>query len=180
MAVAGQLGLSAGARRCLRIAGLLHDVGKIGIPDRILRKPGSLNEDEFEIVKQHVSLGELIIEEIPNLVDVLAAVSSHHERYDGTGYPRGLKGEDIPLLGRVLAVADAYSAITTDRPYRKARTAAEARDELKRASGTQLDPQIVAAFLTVLDRPACAVSMSDGAADADELSESGVSSESVA
>jgi HD-GYP domain-containing protein (c-di-GMP phosphodiesterase class II) len=161
VAVAAELGLSGATQRCLRIAGLLHDVGKIGIPDRILRKPGSLSEDEFEIVKQHVSLGELIIKEIPNLLDVLAAVSSHHERYDGRGYPRGLKGEDIPLLGRILAVADAYSAMTTDRPYRKALTPIEARKELKRAAGTQLDPHVVTTFLSILDRPACAHPESD-------------------
>ena len=82
----------------------------------------------------------MIIKEIPNLVDVLGAVRSHHERYDGQGYPRGLKGEDIPLLGRILAVTDAYSAMTSDRPYRKAFTPEEARAELKRVSGTQLDP----------------------------------------
>ena len=166
VALASELGLPSDTVRCLRIAGLLHDVGKIGIPDRILRKPGSLNEEEFEIVKQHVGLGELIIKEIPNLLDVLAAVGSHHERYDGQGYPRGLRGEEIPLLGRILAVADAYSAMTIDRPYRKALTLAEARDELRRVSGTQLDPQVVATFFTILDRPAVAEP------DMDELSES--------
>jgi diguanylate cyclase (GGDEF)-like protein/PAS domain S-box-containing protein len=151
VALASELGLSSETQRCLRIAALLHDVGKIGIPDHILRKPGGLTEEEYEAVKQHVSLGELIIKEIPNLVDVLGAVSSHHERYDGRGYPRGLKGENIPLLGRILAVTDAYSAMTTDRPYRKALTLEEARTELKRVAGTQLDPQVVTAFLAVLD-----------------------------
>jgi diguanylate cyclase (GGDEF)-like protein len=149
--LASVLGLSSETQRCLRIAALLHDVGKIGIPDHILRKPGSLTEEEYEAVKQHVDIGDLIIKEIPNLVDVLGAVRSHHERYDGQGYPRGLKGEDIPLLGRILAVTDAYSAMTTDRPYRKAFTPEEARSELKRVSGTQLDPKVVTAFLAILD-----------------------------
>jgi diguanylate cyclase (GGDEF)-like protein/PAS domain S-box-containing protein len=152
VALACELGLSTDAQRCLHIAGMLHDVGKIGIPDRILRKPGSLNEDEFEIVKQHVDLGELIIKEIPNLVDVIAVVGCHHERWDGSGYPRGLRGKDIPQLGRILAVADAYSAMTTDRPYRKALDPIEAREELRRVAGAQLDPGMVAAFLKLLDR----------------------------
>ena len=155
VAVASELGLSSETQRCLRIAALLHDVGKIGIPDHILRKPGSLTEEEYEAIKQHVNLGELVINEIPNLVDVLGAVSSHHERYDGEGYPRGLKGQDIPLLGRILAVTDAYSAMTTDRPYRKALTPEEARRELIDVSGTQLDPKVVAAFLAILDDASC-------------------------
>jgi diguanylate cyclase (GGDEF)-like protein len=152
VALAAELGLSPETQRRLRIAALLHDVGKIGIPDHILRKPGGLTEEEYEAVKQHVNLGELIIKEIPDLVDVLSAVSSHHERYDGRGYPRGLEGEDIPLLGRILAVVDAYSAMTTDRPYRKALTFAEARTELESVSGTQLDPKVATTFLAILDR----------------------------
>ncbi len=152
IAVASKLGLSSETQRSLRIAGLLHDLGKIGIPDHILRKPGSLTDEEYDVVKQHVNLGELIIKEVPNLVDVMSGVSSHHERYDGQGYPHGLKGDDIPLLGRILAVVDAYSAMTTDRPYRKALTSEEAHKELRRVSGTQLDPRIVTAFLAVLDK----------------------------
>ncbi|TAK35027.1 MAG: diguanylate cyclase [Chloroflexota bacterium] len=151
VAIAQAMGLSEESQRTLRVAGLLHDVGKIGVPDRVLRKPGRLDEDELAFVQQHVTLGKMIINEVPNLTDVIAAVGSHHERVDGLGYPRGLKNGEIPLLGRIMAVADAYSAMTTDRPYRKGINPDEARAELLRAAGTQLDPDIVRIFLRVLD-----------------------------
>jgi diguanylate cyclase (GGDEF)-like protein len=151
LALAERIGLSSESIRPLRIAGVLHDVGKIGIPDCILRKPGPLVREEFEAIKQHVSLGEVMIKEIPDLNDVLAAVGSHHERWDGAGYPRGLAGEDIPLLGRILAVGDAYSAMTTDRPYRKALAPAEAREEIQRIAGSQLDPYLAEVFVEILD-----------------------------
>ncbi len=147
--MAEAMGLSEETQRTLRIAGLLHDVGKIGVPDEILRKPGRLEEGEFQVIKQHPLLGELIIKEVPNLPDVLDAVGSHHERVDGQGYPRGLAGQDIPLLGRILAVADSYSAMTTDRPYRKAMSPEAARADLHRVAGTQLDAKLVAIFLQV-------------------------------
>lgn len=150
--IARQLGLPEENQRTLQVAGLLHDVGKIGVPDRILRKPAKLLEDEFSIVKQHALLGEMIIKEVPNLIEVLAAVGSHHERVDGQGYPRGLKGAEIPLLGRILAVADAYSAMTTDRPYRQALNAEQAKSELRRVADTQLDATVVDAFLELLER----------------------------
>ncbi len=149
--IAQAMGFSEEAKRTLRMAGLLHDVGKIGVPDRILRKPGRLDDEEFAVVKQHAILGEMIIQEIPNLPDVMGAIGTHHERVDGKGYPRGLKGDEIPLLGRILAVVDAYSAMTTDRPYRKAMSHAEARAELLRVAGTQLDPELVRVFLSVMD-----------------------------
>jgi diguanylate cyclase (GGDEF)-like protein/PAS domain S-box-containing protein/putative nucleotidyltransferase with HDIG domain len=151
LALAFKMGLSLDTQRALRVAALLHDVGKLGVPDHILRKPSNLTEEEFEIIKNHVTLGELIIQGIPNQEEVLSAVSTHHERWDGKGYPRGLKGEEIPLLGRILAVTDAYSAMTTDRPYRKALSARDAKTELKQAAGTQLDPEIVSVFLEVLE-----------------------------
>ncbi len=151
LALASRLRLSMDTQRSLRIAGLLHDVGKVGVPDHILRKPASLTAAEFEAIKQHVNLGKMIINEIPNLKEVLTAVASHHERYDGDGYPQGLSGEDIPLLGRILAVTDAYSAMTSDRPYRKALTSEEAKAELRRVAGSQLDPQVVAAFLEIIE-----------------------------
>jgi diguanylate cyclase (GGDEF)-like protein len=151
VALACKMGLSPDTQRILRIAGILHDVGKIGVPDSVLRKPGSLTDEEFEAIKQHVILGKLIIKEIPHLEEVLDAVATHHERFDGVGYPEGLKGEDIPLLGRILAVTDAYSAMTTDRPYRRAFTTSEAVTELKRVSGKQLDPGLVEVFIEVVE-----------------------------
>jgi HD-GYP domain-containing protein (c-di-GMP phosphodiesterase class II) len=147
LALAESLGLSEETLRTVLIAGLLHDVGKIGIPDRILRKPGRLDEDEFAVVKQHAQLGEMIIQDVPNISDVLIAVGAHHERFDGGGYPRGLREDQIPLLGRILAVADTFSAMTTDRPYRKAMSPDEAVVELRRVAGSQLDPGLVELFL---------------------------------
>ena len=132
------------------MASLLHDVGKIGVPHTILRKPGRLTDAEFAIVKQHVVLGEVLIREIPSLEEVRSAVVSHHERWDGGGYPHGLRGESIPLLGRIIAVADAYSAMTSDRPYRKSLSPEEAVAELRQCAGTQFDPQLVELFVAGL------------------------------
>lgn len=150
LTLAASIGLSDDTQRALRIAALLHDVGKIGVPDHVLRKPSTLTMTELEAVRQHVNLGRLIVKELPDLNEVLEAIASHHERWDGGGYPKGLKGEEIPLLGRILAVTDAYSAMTTDRPYRKARTAAQAAEELRSVAGSQLDPALVKSFLALL------------------------------
>jgi diguanylate cyclase (GGDEF)-like protein len=147
-----ELGLSQEPLRALLIAGLLHDVGKIGVPDHVLKKPGPLTDDELKMMQEHVVLGKLIIQVVPNLRDVAEAVCAHHERWDGTGYPEGLKGEEIPLLGRVLAVADAYSAMILDRPYRKALNHEEAVAELRRGAGTQFDPGLVEPFIRLLER----------------------------
>lgn len=141
------LGLSSEPLSALRIAALLHDIGKIGVPDRILRKAGDLTDKEREAMQQHVLLSERIIAGVPHVQEVLAAASSHHERFDGEGYPRGLKGDQIPLLGRILAVVDAYAAMTEDRPYRKALSREEAIGELRRCSGKQFDPDIVRVFI---------------------------------
>ena len=151
VALAARLDLSPDTQRALRIAGLLHDVGKVGVPDYILHKPAGLDDDELTAVKLHVPLGELIIKGIPNQQEVVSAISGHHERFDGKGYPQGLKGEEIPLLGRILAVADAYSAMISDRPYRKALSAGHATAELRRVAGTQLDPEVVARFIALLE-----------------------------
>lgn len=150
LAIAERLSLSNESKRALRIAGLLHDVGKIGVPDSILRRPGPLNEEETQVIRQHALLGELIIKDVPHLNEVVAAVGAHHERYDGGGYPRGLRGEEIPTLGRILAVADSYSAMTSDRPYRKAMSAVGAREEIARGAGTQFDPVVADALIACL------------------------------
>jgi diguanylate cyclase (GGDEF)-like protein len=148
--IAQQLGLSQDTMRTLRLAGLLHDLGKIAIPDAILRKPSALTDEEFDLMKQHPVYGWLIVSAIPSLSETLPAIRHHHERYDGRGYPDALAGEDIPLLGRLMAVADAYSAMTTDRPYRKGMPPSQAVDQLRKGAGTQFDPVMVEAFLIAL------------------------------
>jgi diguanylate cyclase (GGDEF)-like protein len=149
--IARELGLSEETMRTLRIAGLLHDLGKIAIPDAILRKPSALTDEEFEVMKQHPVLGYLIVSAIPSLAETLPAIRHHHERWDGRGYPDQLAGEDIPLLGRLMAVPDAFSAMTTDRPYRKGMPVSEALKRLREGSGTQFDPTMVMAFVRALE-----------------------------
>ena len=148
--LAEALGLPDEERRLLRLAGLLHDIGKIGIPDAILRKPAPLTGEEYDIVKQHVALGDAIVGAVPQLAEVRAGVRHHHERWDGTGYLDGLQGLAIPHLARILAVADAYSAMTTTRPYRKALGPDEALARVAQAAGTQLDPELAMAFVTAM------------------------------
>ncbi|RPH35607.1 MAG: diguanylate cyclase [Chloroflexi bacterium] len=150
--LADELRLTDEERRLLRLAGLLHDIGKIGIPDGILRKPAPLTGEEYDIVKQHVALGDAIVGAVPQLAEVRAGVRHHHERWDGSGYLDGLQGEAIPHLARILAVADAYSAMTTTRPYRKALGAEEALARLAQAAGTQLDPELAMAFVMAMRR----------------------------
>ncbi len=145
------LGLDEDTLQTLRVAGLLHDVGKIGIPDHILRKPGRLTSEESQTVQQHVSLGDSIVRDLPNVELVRAGVRHHHERWDGTGYLHRLAGEEIPLIARILAVGDAFSAMTTTRPYRKALPADEALRRLEDAAGTQLDEQFVIAFVGAIE-----------------------------
>ncbi len=135
------------------LAGMLHDIGKLGVPDSILRKPGKLSDSEFEIIKRHPEFGAQMLEH-PSLADVRAWVGAHHERPDGHGYPLGLSGDAIPVEASILAVADAYEAMTSDRAYRSSIGPVAARNELRRCSGTQFDPRIVAALLSVLDREA--------------------------
>ena len=128
---------------------LLHDIGKIGIPDGILLKPAGLTEGEWVVMKQHAEIGYQILRGIEYLKPAAEIVRTHQERWDGTGYPQSLKGEEIPLGARLFAVVDAFDAIVSDRPYRKGRTVEWAREEIQRCSGTQFDPGAVAAFLSI-------------------------------
>ena len=145
--LARRLGLDPEVVATIRVAGLLHDVGKIGVPDHILRKPGSLTSTEYDIVKQHVALGDLIVRDLPDVDVIRAGVRHHHERWDGDGYLDRLAGDDIPLVARILAVGDAFSAMTTTRPYRKAMSVTEALRRLEDAAGTQLEERLVTLFV---------------------------------
>ncbi len=131
----------------LEFAGLLHDIGKIGVPEIILNKPGRLTDEEYSIICRHPARGGQILSRLKNMQYVIECVIHHHERYDGKGHPDGLKGDRIPLGARILAVADSYDAMTSDRPYRKGMPHEKAIEELKRCSGTQYDPSLVEAFL---------------------------------
>jgi putative nucleotidyltransferase with HDIG domain len=151
MAIAQRMGVPKEEIDVIARGALLHDIGKMAIPDSILRKNGKLTTDEFAVMKEHCYLGYKLVMKIPMLKEAADIVYSHQEYFDGNGYPRGLKGEDIPLGARIFAVADTFDAITNDRVYRKARSIAEARAEIKRCSGTQFDPQVVAVFLEMPD-----------------------------
>jgi HD-GYP domain-containing protein (c-di-GMP phosphodiesterase class II) len=139
-------------RKRLKIASVLHDIGKIGIEDHILRKPERLSPEEFDRIKRHSDIGAKIIEHILQLREIAPGVKYHHEHVNGKGYPDGLRGEEIPVLAKIVAVADTYDAMTTDRPYRKAMEKGAAIEELKRCSGTQLDQGVVEAFIQAYQR----------------------------
>lgn len=151
-ATAGKLGRSEEELHLVRLAALLHDIGKIGIPDAILHKPGPLTEDEWGVMRRHPEIGRQILEQTGGIFQCLAhIVATHHERWDGSGYPLGLAREEIPLSARILAVVDSYDAMTSDRVYRQALSDEQARAELQRCAGSQYDPEVVQAFLNVLD-----------------------------
>jgi len=134
----------------LKLAALLHDVGKIGISEGILRKPGALTTKEWTEIKKHPSIGADILEPLVELKDIEKAVRHHQEHYDGSGYPKGLKAEEIPLMSRIVMVIDAYDAITSDRSYRVRRPKSEALEELRVMAGKQFDPKIVDIFVNIM------------------------------
>lgn len=145
--LAEELGLSPDQRRCLQIGTPLHDIGKIGVDDAILRKSGALSAEENAAMRAHTVTGAAILETIPELQPILPIVRSHHERWNGAGYPDGLSGEQIPLLARIVAVADAFDAMVSDRPYRNGLATADALNELAAKAGIDFDPTCVQAFL---------------------------------
>lgn len=151
VAIAEAMGISENEVEDIRLAGLLHDLGKIGIPDNILNKPGRLTDEEYSAIKMHPTLSIRIIEPLPHLGNIIPIIYHHHERYDGNGYVEGMAGEKIPLGARILAAADSYEAMTSDRPYREALSREDAIAELRRNSGSQFDPEVVKTFVDLLE-----------------------------
>jgi ribonuclease P protein subunit RPR2 len=147
--IAQALGMAPEMVAIVRRGAMLHDLGKLSIMDTILRKPERLTAEEFTIIKSHPMVGAKILEPLRFLARETCAVRHHHERWDGTGYPDGLGGEDIPMAARVVTVADVFDAITSNRPYRTALALEEAREEIGRGSGSHFDPAVVEAFLRV-------------------------------
>jgi putative nucleotidyltransferase with HDIG domain len=146
------MGLGLEEMESLRFAAYLHDIGKIGVKDHVLSKAGGLTDEEFEHIKTHPVIGESIIKDMDLSPPERDIIRHHHERWDGRGYPDGVAGEDISLLARIVAVADAFDAMTTDRPYRRAKAGFEAVAEIKRCAGSQFDGRVVEHFLEMLDR----------------------------
>ena len=149
-AIAAELGLDPDEQRAIRYAALTHDIGKLGVPTEILNKPGSLSEEEWVIMRRHTVVGAELLARIPFFEGMIAPVRGHHERWDGSGYPDGLCGEEIPVGARILCVCDSYNAMTTNRPYREALSDEAALQELRRCSGSQFAPDVVAAMERVL------------------------------
>jgi len=149
IALARAMGIAPAEIKVIARGAFLHDIGKMAIPDEILRKPGKLTPEEQEIMREHCTRGYHILRKIPFLAGAAEIVFSHQEHYDGSGYPNGLRGSEIPIGARIFAVADTLDAITSERPYRKARSFDAAREEILRCSGTQFDPGIVEAVLKI-------------------------------
>lgn len=151
VAIAKEMGVDAHALRQIARGAFLHDIGKMGIPDHVLRKPGPLTEEERAVMRRHSEIGHAVLVKIPFLREPAEIVLAHQERYDGTGYPRGLKGEEIPLGARIFAVADTLDAMISDRPYRPALPLRAAKEEIRTHAGTQFDPKVVDVFLHMPD-----------------------------
>lgn len=146
-ALGERAGLDADELRNLKFGALLHDIGKIGIPDSILLKPGKLTEGEFEVMRTHTTLGYEMLKDIPFLEDAVDVVLYHHERWDGAGYPFGLQGEEIPFAARLFAIADVWDALRSDRPYREAWSEERVRAYIQEQAGIHFDPQLVELYL---------------------------------
>lgn len=149
VAIAAELGMTKPEIEQIRLAGLIHDIGKIGVREAVLNKPGKVNDEEYQHILSHSKIGEHILTPIVEDEAILKAVRHHHERYDGTGYPDGLSGEEIPLAARILAVADTYDAIISGRPYRQPESIPAACAEIKSHKGSQFDSRVVDAFLRI-------------------------------
>jgi len=167
--IAREIGMRVERVEAIRYAGMLHDVGKLGVPTSVLQKNGALTDDEYAAIQLHPMRGLDIVREIGFLDEALAGIMHHHERIDGKGYPMGLAGDEIPEFARVLAVADAFDAMTSNRSYRGARTVPEGIAELRKWASTQFDPAFVDAFITAIERDGWKApenGAGDGAADA--------------
>jgi HD-GYP domain-containing protein (c-di-GMP phosphodiesterase class II) len=160
--IALTLGLDSSDAHEIGLAGKLHDIGKVAVPDAMLRKPTGLTPEEWAVMRRHPIVGAGVVRRIPTLGLLAPAIRGHHEHWDGSGYPDGLCGTEIPLAARIVAVADAYGAITTERPYRAASSPEWALAEIRRCAGTQFDPRVVAALERLLEAAPTAA----GAADA--------------
>ncbi len=147
--LAEAMGVDARSLMLLRLGGLLHDIGKVAVPDAILRKPAKLSVEEYEMMKSHATVGHAIVSSIPQMACTCDIIRHHHERWDGKGYPDGLAGDRIPLLARIVAIADAFDAMTSDRPYRTGMPLDAALSEIEKCAGTQFDPKLAALFVDV-------------------------------
>jgi putative nucleotidyltransferase with HDIG domain len=145
--VAGELGLDDSSLSDIEVAALLHDIGKIGIPDAILQKPAKLTDQEYDLMKKHPEYGWAVLRNVPGMERASLIILHHHESYDGRGYPAGLKGEEIPVGSRIVSVIDAFDAMVSSRPYREGLPFEEAERRLLQARGTQFDPEVVDRFL---------------------------------
>lgn len=148
--MAEKLNMSEKEKRILHFGALLHDVGKIGVGKKILCKIGPLNEEEWELIKEHPVLGARMLEDSEYLSQIIPMVKHHHENFDGSGYPDGLKGEEIPYHGRILTIADSFDAMITNRPYSPARSKMAALEEIRKCSATQFDPSLIPIFFEIL------------------------------